>query len=133
MRPAHLLNPLFPNIVIIASKDKPVRTPVACDHSHQHHHIPPDGGDRRRVRVIPERPRQGEIPNLVYRRWITKYFIARSLDRKIISFDNCMLQHMLVADWQAANAVIEFAIVKIEDVEARRAYLMARRLALLNA
>ena len=44
-----------------------------------------------------------------------------------------MLQHMLVADWQAANAVIEFAIVKIEDVEARRAYLMARRLALLNA
>ena len=48
------------------------------------------------------------------------------------SFDDCMLQHMLVADWQAANAVIEFAIVKIEDVEAQRAYFMARRLALLN-
>ena len=44
-----------------------------------------------------------------------------------------MLQHMLVADWQAANAVIEFAIVKIEDVEAQRTYFMARRLALLNA
>ena len=39
---------------------------------------------------------------------------------------------MLLADWQAANAVIEFAIIKIEDVEARRPYFMALRLALLN-
>ena len=51
---------LFSNIAINASKVVSSGTPVACDHSHQHHHVSPGRGDRRRVRVTPERPRQGE-------------------------------------------------------------------------